>query len=123
MAEPVYRTIAGVVQFDPREGSAGGKDVRNITIRTTGFKDNSLKVGATIWPSHAHVDVQKGDFVILEGKFSRNTQEGKDGSPVTYNNLSVSGILNLGQLDTGEDRDRENEYVPAAAPSDDDIPF
>lgn len=124
MAEAVFRTVSGVVQFDPREGKAGDKDVRNITVRTAGFKDNSMKVGATLWPSHEHVAVEKGDFVVLEGKFSRNQGTNKDGEAVTYNNMSVTGILNLGALDTGSDEDRPSRSRAADEPeADDDIPF
>lgn len=121
MAEAQYRTIAGVVQFDPREGQAGGKDVRNITIRTAGLKEQSLRVSATLWPSHGHVEVEKGDFVVLEGKFSRN-EGSKDGEKVVYNNLSVTGILVLGSLDTGQEVETVNTET-SADESDDDIPF
>lgn len=119
MAESQFRTVIGIVQFDPRESKAGDKDVRNITIRTTGVKEQSIKVGATLWPSHAHVGVAKGDVVILEGKFSQTKGE-KDGQPVTYNNLSVSDVAVLGSVDSG----RKEESSPAAAEeADDDIPF
>jgi hypothetical protein len=109
------------VQFPPREGNAGGKEVRNITIRTTGGGDQSIKVGATLWPSHAHVAVGEGDLVFVEGKFTRTKGEGKDGAPVTYNNLSVSDFINLGSADGGKD---EREAASSAAEeADDDIPF
>lgn len=124
MAENQYRTLIGVVQFDPREGQAGGKDVRNITVRTGGVKEQSLRVGATLWPSHAHVEVGKGDFVVLEGKFSRNEGTNGQGEKVTYNNLSVTNILNLGTLDAGQEVETVNTDEPAAdAEDEDDIPF
>ena len=124
MAEAQFRTIAGVVQFDPREGNAGGKDVRNITVRTTGVKEQSMKVGATLWPSHAHVAVEKGDFVVLEGKFSRNQGTNQQGEAVTYNNLSVTNILVVGNLDSGRDEETVNTGTSDSADvEDDDIPF
>ena len=122
MAEAQYRTISGVVQFDPREGQAGGKDVRNITVRTTGLKEQSLRVSATLWPSHEHVAVQKGDFVVLEGKFSRNKGNNQNGDEVVYNNLSVTSILNLGTLDPGKEIETTNSAA-ADETEDDDIPF
>lgn len=122
MAESTFRTLAGVVQFDPREGQAGGKTVRNITIRTAGVKEQSMRVGATLWPSHDHVEVEKGDYVVLEGKFSRNQGQNKEGEAVTYNNLSVSGILVLGGLDEGERVETTNNDA-ADEPTDDDIPY
>jgi hypothetical protein len=119
-----YRTLMGVVQFDPREAQAGGKDVRNITIRAHGVKDQSIRVSATLWPSHEHVAVDKGDFVVLEGAFTVNKGE-KDGEPVTYFNLSVSGILNLGPLDFGEQVERVNTRAADTEDEveEDDIPY
>lgn len=120
----VYKTFFGVVQFPPREGEAGGKAVRNIAIRTTGVKEQSMRVSATLWPSHAHVDVQEGDAVVIEGAFTVNKGE-KEGEPVTYFNVSVSGILNLGALDFGDESERTTTRTaaPAEEVSDDDIPY
>ena len=120
MAEAVFRSIQGTVEFDPREGQAGGKDVRNITVATFGLKDQAIKVGATLWPSHAHVAVKKGDIVALRGKFTQNRVDGEDG-PKVYNNLSVTGITVLGTLDPGK-KDAVENAVPADA-ADDDIPY
>jgi hypothetical protein len=121
LAEAQFRTIIGIVQFDPREGQAGGKDVRNITVAATGVKDQAIKVGATLWPSHDHIDVAKGDVVIIEGKFSQNKGE-KDGAPVTYNNLSVSRIAVLGEADEGRKVAVENAAADEE-PAYDEIPF
>lgn len=123
MAESQFRTIAGVVQFDPRDGTAGGKTVRNITVRAAGVKEQSLKIGATLWPSHGHVAVEKGDFVVIEGKFSRNKGTNKDGEEVIYNNMSVTNILVLGQLDAGKEVETVNTDSSSAVEDDDDIPF
>lgn len=115
-----YRTFIGIVQFDPREGEAGGKKVRNITIRGTGVKEQALRVGATLWPSHGHVKVEKGDAVLIEGKFSRNKGSDSDGNEVVYNNVSVARILVLGATDEGKRADVVNEPDDA---DDDDIPY
>jgi hypothetical protein len=125
LAESQFRTIAGVVQFEPRDGNAGGKEVRNITVRATGVKEQALKVGATLWPSHAHVAVDKGDFVVIEGKFTRNKGTNKDGEEVVYNNMSVTNILVLGTLDAGREVETVNTRDDADFPvaDDDDIPF
>lgn len=122
MAESQYRTIAGVVQFPPREGQAGGKDVRNIAVRTAGVKEQSIRVSATLWPSHEHIEVGEGDFVVLEGKFSQNKGTNQQGDSVTYNNLSVTGILVLGALDSGQEVETVNTES-GDEPADDDIPF
>lgn len=123
MAESQFRTIAGVVQFEPRDGTAGGKEVRNITVRATGVKEQSMKIGATLWPSHAHVEVDKGDFVVIEGKFTRNKGTNKDGEEVVYNNMSVTNILVLGTLDAGREVETVNTDADSSVADDDDIPF
>jgi hypothetical protein len=116
-----FRTIIGVVQFPPKEGSAGGKAVRNITVRQTGFKEQSVRVSATLWPSFDGVSVEEGDVVVLEGKYAQNKGSDSDGNPRTYHNLSVTGIAVLGQIDKGQKVDVENSY--SEPETDDEIPF
>lgn len=120
-AEKQYRTIVGIVQFPPSEGEAGGKPVRKITVRNAGFKENSARVSATLWPSHSHVEVNEGDVVVMEGTFDRRETTGDDGAKRVFNNLSVSRILVLGASDAGERTAVENAVSDDA--DDDDIPF
>lgn len=112
----------GTVEFPPREGEAGGKAVRNISVAQTGFKEQAVRISATLWPSHAHVAVAEGDVVVLRGSYTQNKKTKDDGTPVTYHNLSVVAIKNLGSMDSGVKPETEN--VPAAEDTpDDDIPF
>ena len=123
MAE--YRTIIGVVKFEPREATAklsdGEDEVRNIVVRQTGVREQAIDVRATIWPSHAHIAVDQGDVVVLEGKFSVNKTKNNEGEPATYFNLSVSGITKLGSLDTG--MRGEASGSSSSEPEDDDTPW
>lgn len=121
MSENVYRTILGIVQFDPKDAEAAGKPIRSITIRATGFKEQSVRVFATLWPSHAHVKIEKGDVVIVEGKYTQGKGE-KDGAPVTYHNLSVNRIAVLAKVDEGKRVETVNDGADDDA-ADDDIPF
>lgn len=100
-----WRTLFGVVQFDPTPRNANGKDVLSISLRTAGVKEQSQMVSCTLWPSHAALfeKVQKGDAVVVEGKYSVNKGQDKEGNPRTYHNLSISRILLLGPLDGGSD--------------------
>jgi hypothetical protein len=66
-----YRVVSGIVQFPPRDGEAGGKAVRNISVRQAGFGPTAVTVSATLWPSHADVKVDQGDVVTLEGSYTR----------------------------------------------------
>jgi hypothetical protein len=109
--------VFGIVQFEPREGEAGGKPVRNITVRQTGFGPTAVRVSATLWPSHAHVGVEEGDVVVIEGAYTQNKGTDKNEQPITYHNLSVNRIAVLGKSDAGAKEDTVN----TAAASDDEL--
>jgi hypothetical protein len=123
-SDKVYRTVIGVVEFEPNESTTkAGQDIRNILVSQTGFKESAIKVSATLWDSFAHVEVAKGDVVVLKGSFERNTGTNKAGDKVVYNNLSVSSILVLGSMDEGV-RDEDGERrTSTPVEDDDDIPY
>jgi hypothetical protein len=75
-------------------------------------------VSATVWPPHAHIKIEKGDVVMVEGKFSRNKGTDANGDEVVYNNLSVARLSVLGHADEGKKIEVDN---PVA--DDDDLPF
>ena len=116
-----YRTVFGIVQFEPREGEAGGKPVRNITVRQTGFGPTAVRVSATLWPSHGHVKVEEGDVVVIEGAYSQNKGKDKNENPITYHNISVNKIAVLGKADGGAQTDTVN--TTADADDDEEVPF
>ena len=119
-----YRVFTGIVQWDPRDGEAAGKKVRNATIRSAGLKEQSVLVSLTLWPSHAGVEIKQGDVVTAEGVFTRSTSTGSDGESRTYNNLSVSRLLKHGSADAGV-RDDAPTTTSDDEPDDedDDIPY
>ena len=121
-AEKQFRTVIGIVQFEPKAGEAGGKAVRNIVVRQVGFKEQAIRVSATLWPSHAHVEVNEGDVVVLEGSYTQNKSTAQDGTPRTYHNMSVNKIAVLGKADSGARPDVEADGGAADA-DDDDVPF
>lgn len=117
-----YRTVVGFVQFPPREGEAGGKPIRNITVRTAGFREQAVRVSATLWPSHENVKVEEGDLVALEGSYTQNKSTNEEtGETRTFHNISVSRISVLGQGDAGKRVDTVN--TDDADADDSDIPF
>ena len=133
-AKKQYRTIAGVVQFEPKEGEAAGQDVRNIVVKQVGFGQQAVNVYATLWPKHEDFAVERGDFVVLEGSYtSRDGQNQTTGEAVTYHNVSIMRILNLGALDNGVDEEvvtkskakskAKAKEAPAEDLDEDDIPF
>lgn len=113
-----YVTIAGIVQFDPRTRQAGGKEVRDVVIRAIGSNKN---FSVTIWPEKAGVPVNKGDFLVCDGKYSQSVGQNKDGEQVTYHNLSATTIVRV----AGDTPATPAPVAAAAAAGDagDDFPF
>ena len=123
-SEKTYRTVVGVVEFEPNESTTkAGQEIRNILVSQTGFKENAIKISATIWDSHAHVAVDKGDVVVLKGSFERNEGTNKAGEKIVYNNLSVSSILVLGTMDEGVRDEGGGRRTSTPVEDDDDIPY
>jgi hypothetical protein len=118
-----YRSFAGFVKFDPREGTAGDKEIRSFVVRNIGVKDQAIDVRCTLWPSHEDVDVAKGDFVAVEGAFTVNKANDKSGTPQTYFNLSVSNIVILGSSEGGAPKATTNSGAADEPDADDDIPY
>ncbi|MDE2103102.1 MAG: hypothetical protein KGL39_38005 [Patescibacteria group bacterium] len=123
IAEKQFRTVHGVIQFDPKDGEAGGKPVRNIVVQQNGFGPTAVRVYATVWPSHAHISLNKGDVVTFEGPYSQNKVQTDEG-PRTFHNISVSRLFKHGAVDEGA-RERTGTVNGGAADdvSDEDIPF
>lgn len=123
MAEKQYRTVFGIVQFDPKDGEAAGKPIRNVVIRQVGFQQQAVKVYITIWPSHEDVEVARGDILIVEGSYTRGKGTDKDtGEEIVYHNISASKIGKLGSVSDGKRPETTSDDTDDA-PADDDIPF
>lgn len=122
LAEAVYRSFIGFVKFDPRDGTAGDKEVRSFVVRNVGVKDQAIDVRCTLWPSHEDVELAKGDVVLVEGKFTVNKAKDKDGVLQTYFNLSVSNILVLGSAEAGTEKAASATESGVNEP-DDEIPY
>jgi hypothetical protein len=110
------------VAFEPREAEAAGQAVRNISVTQTGFGPTAVRVGATLWPSHAHVKVEQGDVVTLEGSYNKRTTQDDDGNDRTFHNISVTRIFVHGAADQGKKLETTSDDSSDDA-SDDDIPF
>lgn len=115
-----YVTIAGLVQFDPRTRQAGGKEVRDVVIRAIGSNKN---FSVTIWPEKANIPVNKGDFLVCDGKYTQSAGQNKAGEAVTYHNLSATTIIRLAGDSTAA-APTPKATVPAAEDiTGDDFPF
>ena len=116
-----YITVAGIIQFDPRTRKANGKDVRDIAVRAIG---NNKIVNITVWPEHDYLPLNKGDFIVADGKFTTSPGQNKAGEQQTYYNLSAKVIHRLG-LDgaTSAPTASAPKEAAAAPTSVDDFPF
>jgi hypothetical protein len=114
-----YITVAGFVQFDPRNREAGGKPVRDVAVRAIG---NNKIINITFWPEH-DMPVNKGDFLVVDGKFTQRTGQNKQGESQTYYNLSASTILRLvPDTSPSAPKPKQQENTPASTDTD-DFPF
>ena len=112
-----YITIAGIVQFDPRQRTAGDKQVRDVVIRAIGSNKN---FSVTLWPDKDNIPVGKGDFLVCDGKHSQSVGQNKDGEQVTYNNLSATTVIRIAGEGTAA---APIATVAAPAATGDDFPF
>ena len=112
-----YITVAGLVQFDPRTRQAGDKTVRDVVIRAIGSNQN---FSVTVWPEKADVVINKGDFLVVDGKHTQSAGQNKEGAQVTYNNMSASTLLRFAG-DGGSTSAPKAVAAPAA--TGDDFPF
>lgn len=120
---PQYRTVMGIVQFDPKPGEAAGKQIRSVVIRQVGFKEQSQKVYITLWPSHDDIEIERGDVLLVEGKYSRGSGTSQSGESVTYHNISASRVAKLGAASDGKRPEVANAGDEGDDAGGDDIPF
>ena len=86
-----YKVVAGMVQFDPKERSlSDGREVRSVLVRAIG---SNKQVSVTVWPSHAHVNIKKGDFVVADGAYEEKPGQNQKGESVTYHTLSATYFI------------------------------
>ena len=81
-----YNTVAGLIQFDPTVREAGTQVVTDILIQSIGSGGANVKI--TLWPEFEKAKVEKGDFVVAQGKF-----EARDVNGTTYYNLSANTLV------------------------------
>ena len=114
-----YVTVAGIVQFDPRTRQAGGKEVRDVVIRAIGSNKN---FSVTIWPEKASIPVNKGDFLVCDGKYSSSVGQNKAGEQVTYHNLSATNVLRF-TGETGSSAPAKPKIAAVPDNTGDEFPF
>lgn len=88
-----YRSVAGVVTFDPQEREVAGKTIQSVTIRPMAL-GNAPLVNLTVWPEN-RITVKRGDFILANGKYTTREGQTSDGDPRTYHDISVYSVVVL----------------------------
>ena len=112
MSDTVYATVAGFIQFDPREKDFNNQKLREVIVQAAG---SQKQVRVTVWPDFADVPLEKGDFIVAQGKAETRQHQGDDGITKVYNNLSASQLLRLPAAER-KDTGRSSEPSSAARP-------
>lgn len=117
MSDAKYIGIAGFIQFDVKEREVGERKVRDIVVRPVNSMTGQ-NFYVTLWPDFKDVQLAKGEFVAIEGKYSKVEKDTEDG-PRTYHNLSCQRIMVRGELVEAPKPDTVN----SSSSDDGDEPF
>lgn len=90
MADTQYVTAVGFVQFDPVERDANGQKVVDVTLKTPGTE--SILVRVTIWPELQGTELEKGDFVAVDGKLNVGSYTDRNGNARQSVQISASSL-------------------------------
>jgi hypothetical protein len=111
-----YAGAAGFVQFDPREKDVNGQEIRELTIKAFGTQK---LIQITLWPEYAGVEVKKGDFVAVDGKFTSSLgQKRTTGETVEYIQITPYSLVVLPAVEKAERKVVQKAAPAAAADSD-----
>jgi hypothetical protein len=111
-----YRTVAGFVQFDPNVREVNGKNIQDALIQNI---SKNLDIRVSVWPEQQVGDIEKGDFLVAQGKYEEREAKGK-----TYRNLTASKLrLFKAQEPQGVTVVNPVSDEPAADVEPDDEPF
>lgn len=90
-----YRTVAGFVQFDPETAEVNNQELRRLVVQATGSEGSNVTV--SLWPEWADVEVNKGDFIVANGKF-----EAREGKDKVFLNLTAYRLVVIPGAEKGE---------------------
>jgi hypothetical protein len=100
MADKDYKSVAGFIQFDPEEREVNGQTIRDVTIRALGSECPYIKV--TVWEEFADIELERGQFLAVDGAFEARVAPNKAGVQTTYLNISAKSIVVLEPVARGE---------------------
>ena len=72
-----FKSFAGTVAWDAATNTTpNGKTVKNFPISLVNSEGNT-RVQVALWEEKADTDIQKGDFVLVEGSFTTDEYKGE----------------------------------------------
>ncbi len=99
--DTVYGTVAGIIQFPVEERELeSGQTVRDATVRSISSGD---LVRFTLWPQWADVELERGDFIVGDGKINQRDYKG-----TTYTDLNPYRLF-VGVQEVAREREVEQK--------------
>lgn len=89
VADKEYVTAVGFVQFEVKEREANNQTVRDVVIKTPG---SSSYVRITVWPEFESTIINRGDFIAVDGVFTRSSWQDDEGAKKESLNISARTI-------------------------------
>jgi hypothetical protein len=106
-----YKSFTGIVAFDITEREVTGKTVRNVPMKLTNSANDTI-ISVTLWPGLDSVEVNRGDFIVVEGKYKSAESNGK-----MYHNLSANSIAVFPMVKSEDDRGNGSPTPVVANPA------
>ncbi len=100
MADKEYKSVAGFIQFDVEDRDVNGTSVRDVTIRALGSEGPFIKI--TVWDDFEDIELNRGQFIAVDGPFEARVAANKEGVKKTYLNMSAKSIVVLEPVARGE---------------------
>jgi len=121
LSDKEYAGAAGIVQFDPKQRDANGKQVTDICIRTVG---SQKLVNITIWPEYQLTQpIKRGDFVAVDGAYEVRSFQGQDGGTRESLQISPTSLVHLPAVPKAERQVVQAAPVAAAPATTGAAPF
>lgn len=111
LSDKEFATAVGFVQFDVKTREANNQEVRDVVIKTPG-KGQYIRI--TVWPEFDDVDIEKGDFIAVDGVFTSSVYQDKEGAKRTSLQISARTLF-VGNPAPRAADDRESDGDAAEA--------
>jgi hypothetical protein len=87
-----YVVAAGFIQWEPEIREVNGQTVRDVKVHAIG---SQKPFRITLWPEYAGIALQRGDFIVAEGRLRTSVANGADGTVREYNDIDAARVVRL----------------------------